>query len=84
VVGVRPEGFHVTDSGSGLHVIVAVVEELGSDSYLYCTAPVLPGAQITVRQEGMTTHARDSKVVLNPIAGSLHLFDAASGARLPD
>jgi multiple sugar transport system ATP-binding protein len=34
-IGVRPEGFTVSSSG-GLDVYVEVVEELGSESFLYC------------------------------------------------
>ena len=39
-IGVRPEAWVVQangDGGSGLDVTVAVVEELGSESFLYCT-----------------------------------------------
>jgi multiple sugar transport system ATP-binding protein len=38
VVGVRPEGFAIGTTG-GLDATVDLVEELGSECYLYCTAP---------------------------------------------
>ncbi|RZS44841.1 carbohydrate ABC transporter ATP-binding protein (CUT1 family) [Herbihabitans rhizosphaerae] len=43
VIGIRPEGWEVTTEDNGISATVEVVEELGSDQYLYCSAtePVL-------------------------------------------
>ena len=82
VVGVRPEGFTVADSG-GLDCTVDLVEELGSESYLYCTANDAEHDQIVVRTEGLSSTRRDAAVSLVPSPTALHLFDAATGSRLP-
>ena len=42
VLGIRPENFTLSDSGDGIGIDVAVVEELGADAYLYGTLPVSP------------------------------------------
>jgi multiple sugar transport system ATP-binding protein len=83
VVGVRPEGFSVATTG-GLDATVDLVEELGSESYLYCTADGLPDKQVVVRTEGLSAAQRGDHVSLVPQPASVHLFDAATGARLPD
>jgi multiple sugar transport system ATP-binding protein len=77
VVGVRPEGWTI---GSGVDAVVEVVEELGSDQYLYCRA----GSEVlTVRTPGMAPWQRGERIMLEPKRESVHLFDAATGARLP-
>jgi multiple sugar transport system ATP-binding protein len=91
-IGVRPEAWHISE-GAGLGVQVDVVEELGSESFLYCTAENAAasgvdsdeaGKFITVRQDGLSSNRRGDKVTLVPDLKALHLFDAATGARLPD
>ena len=78
VVGVRPEGWAIGDSG--FDAVVEVVEELGSDQYLYCRA----GAQVlTVRTPGMAPWQRGQEISLAPRLDAVHLFDAATGDRLP-
>jgi len=79
VVGVRPEGWEI--GGTGYRAVVEVVEELGSDQYLYCRT----GDQVfTVRTPGMAPWQRGAEISLAPRTGSAHLFDAATGERLPD
>jgi multiple sugar transport system ATP-binding protein len=86
-LGVRPEGWQVESSG-GLDVVVDVVEELGSESYLYCgrdgAATAIDTPPVVVRCEGMSTRERGDRISLTPMAGHLHLFDGATGTRLPD
>ncbi|UOZ07328.1 ABC transporter ATP-binding protein [Amycolatopsis sp. WQ 127309] len=78
VVGVRPEGWTIGDGG--FDAIVEVVEELGSDQYLYCR----DGDRVlTVRTPGMSPWQRGQTIALAPQVGSVHLFDAATGDRLP-
>jgi multiple sugar transport system ATP-binding protein len=100
VVGVRPEGWETVEAGQGISVMVEVVEELGSDQYLYCTVQDPEVEQlahteetaeereaphaITVRTPGMAPWQRGEKLGLKPKPGSVHLFDTASGERLPD
>jgi multiple sugar transport system ATP-binding protein len=96
VVGVRPEGWTLAPAGEGIAATVEVVEELGSDQYLYCTAqePVIsvetsvearetPHA-ITVRAPGMSPFRRGERVGLVPRVGAVHLFDPVNGDRLVD
>ncbi|MBE1498196.1 multiple sugar transport system ATP-binding protein [Amycolatopsis lexingtonensis] len=79
VVGVRPEGW--TLGGGGYEAVVEVVEELGSDQYLYCRA----GERVlTVRTPGMAPWRRGEPITLAPKPDAVHLFDAATGERLPD
>jgi multiple sugar transport system ATP-binding protein len=83
-LGVRPEGWHVATEG-GLDVRVAVVEELGSESFLYCTDPSADGvaaAQVVARAEGLSSNVPGDQVSLVPLPDRLHLFDSATGARL--
>jgi multiple sugar transport system ATP-binding protein len=97
VVGIRPEGWILKSAGEGISATVEVVEELGSDQFLYCStsAPQLAtdesGADdttapppITVRAPGMSAFQRGEKVGLVPQPGAVHLFDAETGDRLPD
>jgi multiple sugar transport system ATP-binding protein len=86
-IGVRPEGWTVrTDGADGLDVTVAVVEELGSESFLYCTDPAGDGleSQVVARAEGLSSSSPGDRVTLVPAPGRLHLFDSATGARLPE
>ncbi|WP_414938485.1 ABC transporter ATP-binding protein [Amycolatopsis sp. cmx-11-51] len=79
VVGVRPEGWTIGDGG--YEAVVEVVEELGSDQYLYCR----DGDRVlTVRTPGMAPWQRGEPISLAPRPGSVHLFDATTGDRLPD
>ncbi len=86
-IGVRPEGWRVqSDGGDGLDVTVVVVEELGSESFLYCTDPAGDGleSQVVARAEGLSSSSPGDRVTLVPVPGRLHLFDSATGARLPE
>ncbi|MFD9890117.1 ABC transporter ATP-binding protein [Amycolatopsis sp. NPDC059027] len=83
VVGVRPEGWDLGEAGTGIDAVVEVVEELGSDQYLYCRTTGTEQV-FTVRTPGMAPWQRGEKLGLAPKPGAVHLFDAASGDRLPD
>ncbi|MEU7789008.1 sn-glycerol-3-phosphate ABC transporter ATP-binding protein UgpC [Amycolatopsis sp. NPDC049159] len=79
VAGVRPEGWTLGEGG--YEAVVEVVEELGSDQYLYCRA----GERVfTVRTPGMAPWQRGEPITLSPKPDAVHLFDAATGERLPD
>jgi multiple sugar transport system ATP-binding protein len=82
VVGVRPESFDIAPDG-GLDVTLDLVEELGSESYLYCSAGGVHDRQIVVRTEGLNATQPGDKISLIPRPIGLHIFDAATGARLP-
>ncbi|MGN6599187.1 MAG: ABC transporter ATP-binding protein [Actinomycetales bacterium] len=84
-LGFRPEALEITSEGQGFPVVVEVVEELGSDAYLYGS---VPGSdpndpqQIIARVDPRRVPERGSKVYLTPRAGDIHAFSASSGARL--
>lgn len=96
VVGIRPEGWTLKPAGEGISATVEVVEELGSDQFLYCSTTTEHLAAdgtaddtaapppITVRAPGMSAFQRGEKVGLVPVPGAVHLFDADTGDRLPD
>ena len=69
---------------AGIEATVLTVEELGSDSYLYCTPSAEPDVTVVARTDGLTD-ARPGEVVhLQPDVSALHVFDTNSGARLED
>ena len=88
-VGVRPEGF--TPSSSGFDVLVEVVEELGSDAFVY-GKPVDPsvkfanvideGAQIIVRWDPKNPPKAGATVTVEAIPSAIHFFDAVTGERI--
>ncbi len=81
-IGVRPEGWVI--GGTGLAVTVDIVEDLGSDCFLHCTAADAAHDRVVVRVEGLSTHAGGGTLQLGVKPDSVHVFDAASGERLPD
>ena len=83
IVGVRPEGMAIAADG-GLDATVDVVEELGSECFLYCTAPGAGDRPVVVRTEGLSASNAGDIISLVPRPGAIHLFDAASGERLPE
>jgi multiple sugar transport system ATP-binding protein len=84
-IGVRPEGLvPVTDGQPGIRVVVDVVEELGSDTYVYTSTTDDSPRVVTVRRDASSCHEPGETLTLQPALRSLHLFDATSGARLPD
>ena len=66
--------------GEGFDAVVEVVEELGSDQYLYCRTD---SQVLTVRTPGMSPWQRGERIKLAPQPDAVHLFDAATGDRLP-
>jgi multiple sugar transport system ATP-binding protein len=80
-IGIRPNDLGVAAAG-GLDATVDVVEELGSEAYLYCT---VKGSDVHVvaRVEGLSGASIGDLVSLTPAPGTPHLFDPVSGLRLP-
>ncbi|HET6466738.1 MAG TPA: sn-glycerol-3-phosphate ABC transporter ATP-binding protein UgpC [Geminicoccaceae bacterium] len=86
-LGVRPE--HVlkdAHDGASFEVLVANAEQLGSDSYLYCT---LPGERrLTIHYPGQVDVRRGDRPTVTLPPASCHLFrrgegDEAAIPRLP-
>jgi multiple sugar transport system ATP-binding protein len=89
-LGIRPESWRIVANGEpGYPVKVAVVEELGADSYLYGTpqdaAPDLEGGvirQIIARAPGRGGLERGEVVRLSVAPDDVHVFDTVTGERL--
>jgi multiple sugar transport system ATP-binding protein len=81
-IGVRPEGWQV--GGTGLAATVDIVEDLGSDCFLHCTAVDATRDRMVVRVEGLASHDVGRTLHLAARPGAVHLFDTESGQRLPD
>jgi multiple sugar transport system ATP-binding protein len=84
VVGVRPENWRqVGPEDGGLPVDVTVVEELGSDAFVYGTSGVegTPN-NIIVRVSGRDAVHKGDVIHVTTDAQHVHVFDADSGERL--
>jgi multiple sugar transport system ATP-binding protein len=82
VVGIRPEALEL--AGDGLEARVDVVEELGLDAFVYCSAD-LPGGpvRLVARVETRRAPARAENVRVRPSAEyAPHFFSADTGERL--
>jgi multiple sugar transport system ATP-binding protein len=83
-IGVRPEDWRLASEG-GLEVQIAVVEELGSESFLYGVDPAaetVTAKPIVARDEGLSRTRAGDRVHLVPRPDRIHLFDGVTGARL--
>jgi multiple sugar transport system ATP-binding protein len=82
VLGVRPEAMEL--AGEGLEATVEVVEELGSDAFIYCSAELPSGAtRLVARVPARQAPARGERVRLRPSEEHPpHVFDADSGERI--
>jgi multiple sugar transport system ATP-binding protein len=88
-VGIRPEGW--VPASTGFHVLVEVVEELGSDAFVYgkpadtnvkFANSVDEGAQVIVRWDPKNPPKPGETVTVANVAGAVHLFDATTGNRI--
>ena len=88
-VGVRPEGF--TPSSKGFHVLVEVVEELGSDAFVYgkpadstvkFANATDEGAQVIVRWDPKNPPKPGDTITVEAVKGSVHLFNSTTGERI--
>ena len=85
-VGVRPEAWRlVGPSDGGLPVEVTVVEELGSDSFIYGTSDVEgTPSTIIVRVGAKDSVSKGETIHVTTDPGDVHVFDTTSGLRLSD
>ena len=90
-IGVRPNDFTISErddrddasgSGPGLDATVQFVEELGSEAFLYCLADGSE-QEVVARTDGLSGSQSGDRVSLVPRPSGLHLFDGATGSRLP-
>ena len=85
-VGVRPEAWRlVGPQDGGLPVQVTVVEELGSDSFVYgsCDVEGTPSTVI-VRVSAKDQVAKGETIHVTTDPADVHVFDTTSGLRLSD
>ena len=84
--GIRPEAFQIADQGIGLDV--AVVEELGADSYLYGTLAGLSDEEVVTAQQfvarvgARTAPEKGSVVRLTAAPDQVHVFSTKSEERI--
>ena len=94
-VGFRPESLDVVPAGTpdGIPVIVNIVEELGSDAFVYGSLTNEFGhadavhsgagdAQVIVRVDPRQVPAKGETIYVRIREGETHLFHAGSGARI--
>jgi multiple sugar transport system ATP-binding protein len=88
-VGIRPEGWVPADKG--FHVLVEVVEELGSDAFVYgkpadsnvkFANASEEGVQVIVRWDPKNPPKPGQTVTVANVAGAVHLFDSTTGLRI--
>lgn len=81
-IGVRPGDLSPATEG-GIASTVNVVEELGSEAFLYCSAQHTDAdSEIVARVDGLSGAQIGDVVSLVPNLDGIHMFDTASGARL--
>ena len=85
-VGVRPEAWRmVGNSEAGLPVQVTVVEDLGSDAYVYgnCDVEGTPNT-IIIRVSGRDHPNKGETMYVTTDPHNVHVFDTATGDRISD
>ncbi len=81
IVGVRPEHFQVVSADpSGIPVQIKLVEPLGSDTLVHFD---VAGTSAIARVDPSLKPKLGERLVLEPLPGKVHLFDAATGRVLP-
>jgi multiple sugar transport system ATP-binding protein len=82
VMGVRPEALEL--ASEGLPATVEVVEELGSDAFVFCSAELPDGsARLVARVPARHAPVMGERVRLRPAAEhEPHFFDADGGERI--
>ncbi|MBF6328931.1 ABC transporter ATP-binding protein [Nocardia transvalensis] len=85
VVGIRPEHFEIAAAGSGIAMEVDVVEELGSDAYIYGRSVGENGSAdqtIVARADWRKPPAKGEKLSLTATAEHIYFFEPTTGERL--
>ncbi len=81
IVGLRPESLEL--SADGVPALVQVVEEVGADSFVFCTADLECGpVKLVARVETRSAPGRDERISIRLRAGEAHLFAPGTGERV--
>ncbi len=81
-IGIRPEQLEIAESG-GVEVVVDLVEDLGSEAYLYTHAGSGSGVELVARCNPRTAPKLAETIRLGKNAdGVVHLFHPESGERI--
>ncbi len=81
-IGIRPETLEISDDG-GVDVVVDLVEDLGSEAYVYTHAGSGSGVELVARCNPRTAPRLADTVKLRKSAdGAVHLFHPKTGERL--
>jgi multiple sugar transport system ATP-binding protein len=86
-IGLRPEALELAGDGSGLSAVVKLVEELGSEAYIYAqmanegeSTAAMP--EIVVRVAPTVVVKSGDRITLRVKDDSMLLFDAETGVRI--
>lgn len=82
-IGIRPEGLVLTSPVSGIPAVVEVVEELGSEAFVYAAIDI-DGTRklVTVRTAPELVPKRGERLGLEAKPGSVHFFNCDTGLSL--
>jgi multiple sugar transport system ATP-binding protein len=81
-IGIRPESLEVSSDG-GVDVVVDLVEDLGSEAYVYTHAASGSGVELVARSNPRTAPKLADTVSLRKSPeGAVHLFHPKTGERL--
>jgi multiple sugar transport system ATP-binding protein len=81
-VGIRPEALEISDAG-GVDVVVDLVEDLGSEAFVYTHAGSGSGVELVARCNPRTApKLADSVKLRKSPDGAVHLFHPQTGERL--
>jgi multiple sugar transport system ATP-binding protein len=85
IAGYRPEHVDIAGDGEGIAARVEVVEDIGADAFVFCSADV-NGEQtrLVARTDVRLAPQQGERVSLRPRSEEAHLFDAQTGERLTD
>ncbi|GGJ94712.1 sugar ABC transporter ATP-binding protein [Pilimelia anulata] len=83
VLGLRPEAVALTGAGTGVPLVVDLVEELGSDAYVHGHATLDdPDGRLVVRTDGRSPLRMGEVVDLHIDPDRVHVFHAGTGERI--
>ncbi|HTK63297.1 MAG TPA: sn-glycerol-3-phosphate ABC transporter ATP-binding protein UgpC [Pseudonocardia sp.] len=82
-LGVRPEQWTAdADGDEGVSARVTVVEELGSDAFLYGSLASDPSQTVVVRAPGRSGAHLGDRITLRTVGDDLHIFHPDTGERV--